>query len=65
MRSKALNMFKDEYLLAFINTEEICIRDFADIDERVVEKEIIHNIKKFIMTFFSLKFLRSVFTNVS
>ena len=48
---KALNMFKDEYLLDFINTEEIGIRDLADIDERVVEKEIIHNIKKFIMTF--------------
>ena len=48
---KALNMFKDEYLLDFINTEEVGIRDFADIAERVVEKEIIHNIKKFIMTF--------------
>lgn len=48
---KALNMFKDEYLLDFINTEEIGVRDLADIDERVVEKEIIHNIKKFIMTF--------------
>ena len=48
---KALNMFKDEYLLDFINTEEIGIRDLADVDERVVEKEIIHNIKKFIMTF--------------
>lgn len=48
---KALNMFKDEYLLDFINTEEVGIRDIQDIDERVVEKEIIHNIKKFIMTF--------------
>lgn len=48
---KALNMFKDEYLLDFINTEEIGVRDIQDIDERVVEKEIIHNIKKFIMTF--------------
>ena len=48
---KALSMFKDEYLLDFINTEEIGIRDYQDIDERVVEKEIIHNIKKFIMTF--------------
>ena len=48
---KALSMFKDEYLLDFINTEEIGIRDLADIDERVVEREIIHNIKKFIMTF--------------
>ncbi|WP_300504152.1 YhcG family protein [uncultured Duncaniella sp.] len=48
---KALNMFKDSYLLNFINTEEIGIRDIEDIDERVVEKEIVHNIKKFIMTF--------------
>lgn len=48
---KALSMFKDEYLLDFINTEEIGSRDIQDIDERVVEKEIIHNIKKFIMTF--------------
>ena len=48
---KALNMFKDSYLLDFINTEEIGIRDKEDIDERVVEKEIVHNIKKFIMTF--------------
>ena len=48
---KALNMFKDEYLLDFINVEEIGERDIKDIDERVVEKEIIHNIKNFIMTF--------------
>ena len=48
---KALNMFKDEYLLDFINTEELGIRDYQDVDERVVEKEIVHNIKKFIMTF--------------
>ena len=48
---KALNMFKDEYLLDFINVEEIGERDIEDIDERVVEKEIIHNIKNFIMTF--------------
>jgi predicted nuclease of restriction endonuclease-like (RecB) superfamily len=48
---KALYMFKDEYLLDFINTEEIGIRDWQDVDERVVEKEIIHNIKNFIMTF--------------
>lgn len=48
---KALNMFKDEYLLDFINTEELGIRDIEDIDERVIEKEIVHNVKKFIMTF--------------
>ena len=48
---KAVVMFKDEYFLDFINTEEIGERDFADIDEKVVEKEIIHNVKNFIMTF--------------
>ena len=48
---KAVMMFKDEYLLDFINVEEIGERDFADIDEKVVEKEIIHNVKNFIMTF--------------
>ena len=44
-------MFKDEYLLDFINVEELAERDKEDIDERVVEQEIIHNIKKFILTF--------------
>lgn len=48
---KAIEMFKDEYLLDYINVEELGERDKADIDERVVEKEIIHNVKNFIMTF--------------
>ena len=48
---KAVLQFKDSYLLDFINTEEIGERDLQDIDERVVEQQIIHNIKKFIMTF--------------
>ncbi len=48
---KAIGMFKDEYLLDFINVEELGERDKADIDERVIEQEIIHNIKKFILTF--------------
>ena len=48
---KAVMMFKDEYLLDFINVEEIGERDAAEIDEKVVEKEIIHNVKNFIMTF--------------
>ncbi|WP_065218953.1 MULTISPECIES: PDDEXK nuclease domain-containing protein [Butyricimonas] len=48
---KAISMFKDEYLLDFINVEELAERDKEDIDERVVEQEIIHNIKKFILTF--------------
>ena len=48
---QTIKMFKDEYLLDFINTEELGERDKEDIDERVVEQEIIHNVKKFIMTF--------------
>ena len=44
-------MFKDEYLLNFINVEEIGERDSLDVDERVVEQQIVENIKKFIMTF--------------
>ena len=44
-------MFKDEYLLDFINVEEIGVRDEADVDEREVEKAIIQNVKNFIMTF--------------
>lgn len=48
---KAVMMFKDSYQLDFINTEEIGERDKQDIDEKVVEQSIVHNIKKFIMTF--------------
>lgn len=48
---KAIEMFKDEYLLDYINVEELGERDKEDIDERVIEQAIIHNIKKFIMTF--------------
>lgn len=48
---KALEMFKDSYLLDFINVEELGERDKQDIDERVVEQEIVHNIKKFILKF--------------
>ena len=48
---RAIEMFKDEYLLDFINVEEIGARDEADVDEREVEKAIIQNVKNFIMTF--------------
>ena len=47
---RAIQMFKDEYLLDFINVEELGMRD-EDIDERVIEQSIVHNIKNFIMTF--------------
>ncbi|MBQ9663399.1 MAG: DUF1016 family protein, partial [Oscillospiraceae bacterium] len=48
---KAVSTFKDEYLLDFINVEELNVRDRQDVDERMVENAIIHNIKNFILTF--------------
>ncbi|MBM0657935.1 YhcG family protein [Capnocytophaga genosp. AHN8471] len=48
---KAVSMFKDSYLLDFINVEELGVRDVEDIDERVVEQQIVQNVKQFIMAF--------------
>ena len=48
---RAVMMFKDSYLLNFINVEQIGERDAKDVDERVVEQEIVQNIKQFITTF--------------
>ena len=39
LRSKALRSFKDEYLLDFVNIE-----DPDETDERVIEKQIVHNV---------------------
>lgn len=50
MMRKAVMMFKDSYLLDFINVEEIGVRDSIDVDERVVEREITNKVKNFIMT---------------
>ena len=47
---RAIQVFKDEYLLEYINVEPLGMRD-EDIDESVIENEIVHNIKNFIMTF--------------
>ena len=47
---QAIQMFKNEYLLDYINVEQLGERD-EDIDERVIENEIVHNVKNFIMTF--------------
>ena len=43
-------MFKDNYLLEFVNMEELDARE-KDIDERVIEQEIVQHVKEFIMTF--------------
>ena len=48
---RAVNMFKDEYLLDFINIEQIGIRDEQDVDEKVLENAIVHNVKNFILSF--------------
>ena len=48
---KAVMMFKDSYTLNFVNVEEIGERDKQDVDERVVEQQIVQNIKNFILTF--------------
>ena len=48
---KAIEMFKDEYLLDYINVEQLNVRDKSDVDEKIVEQEIIHNVKNFIMMF--------------
>ncbi len=46
---KAIRMFKDEYLLDYINVEDIDAEE-EDVDEAVVEQRIVQNIKRFIMT---------------
>ena len=48
---KAIGMFKDEYLLDFINVEELGARDIEEVNEAVVEQTIVDNIKKFILQF--------------
>ena len=50
-RLKAIEMFRDEYLLDFVNIEELGERDKEDIDERIVENAIVQNLKNFFMTF--------------
>lgn len=51
MAMKTLQMLKDHYVLDYINVEDIDETDPLDVDERVIEKEIVMNIKNFIMTF--------------
>ena len=44
--NKALRAFKDQYLLDYVNVEDAD----DDIDERVLECELVFNIKKFLMS---------------
>ncbi len=45
---RAIEMFKDEYLLDYINVEELGERDKEDVNERVIENGIVLNVKRFI-----------------
>lgn len=45
LSNKAIHAFKDQYLLDFVNIE-----DADEMDERVLEQEIVQNIKKFLMS---------------
>ena len=47
---KATKAFKDNYLLDFINTENLGEAS-EDIDERIIENQIVNNIKEFIVRF--------------
>ena len=48
---RAIRAFKDEYLLDFINVEELDADDIEDVDEKVLENEIVENIRDFILQF--------------
>ena len=48
---KAIAMFRDEYLVDYINVEELDEKEYDIVDERVIEQAIVQNIKKFILTF--------------
>lgn len=48
---QTLKVLKDAYLLDFINVEDIDEMDPENVDESVIEKQIVMNIKNFIMNF--------------
>lgn len=48
---QTLKVLKDAYLLDYINVEDIDEMDPENVDEKVVEKQIVMNIKNFIMNF--------------
>ncbi len=48
---RAIRAFKDEYLLDFINVENLDAGDIEDVDERILENENVENIRDFILKF--------------
>ena len=51
LAKRAILAFKDQYMLDFINVEELGARDIEEINETVVEQKIVDNIKQFILRF--------------
>ena len=47
LSNKAIRTFKDQYLLDFVNLEDA---DEDELDERILEKEIVQNIRRFLMS---------------
>jgi len=46
LSNKAMRVFKDQYLLDFVNVEDAD----EELDEKILEQEIVQNIKKFMMS---------------
>lgn len=51
LAKRAILAFKDQYMLDFINVEELGARDIEEVNETVIEQTIVDNIKKFILQF--------------
>lgn len=51
LAKRAILAFKDQYMLDFINVEELGARDIEEVNETVVEQKIVDNIKQFILRF--------------
>lgn len=51
LAKRAILAFKDQYMLDFINVEELGARDIEEVNETLVEQTIVDNIKKFILQF--------------
>lgn len=47
----SIRAFRDEYVLDFLNVEDMDAAGFEDVDERVLENAVVANIRKFIMSF--------------
>lgn len=51
LAKRAILAFKDQYMLDFINVEELGARDIEEVNETVVEQQIVEHIKQFILRF--------------